>query len=68
MPRTPASNAAQYRYNATHVKRIPLDVQKDHYERIKVHADSRGESVNGFIKRAIDETMERDSVEKEMDE
>lgn len=61
MPRTPASNAAQYRYNAAHVKRIPLDVQKDQYEQIKAHADQRGESVNGFIKRAISETMERDN-------
>ena len=61
MPRTHASNAAQYRYNAAHVKRIPLDVQKDQYEQIKAHADQRGESVNGFIKRAISETMERDN-------
>ena len=28
---------------------------------IKAHAESRGESLNGFINRAIDETMERDS-------
>lgn len=28
---------------------------------IKTHAETRGESVNGFIGRAIDETMERDS-------
>lgn len=28
---------------------------------IKSHAESRGESLNGFINRAIDETMERDS-------
>ena len=27
---------------------------------IKVHADSRGESLNGFIIRAMAETMERD--------
>ena len=30
---------------------------------IKAHADARGESVNGFINRAIDETMQRDGQE-----
>ena len=48
-------------YAKKNLKRIPLDVQKEHYERIKFHAESRSETVNGFIKRAIDETMERDN-------
>ena len=61
MPRTPASNAAQYKYNRTNLKRVPLDVQKEEYNRIKAHADTRGESVNGFIKRAIKEQMQRDA-------
>ena len=49
-------------YAKKNLKRIPLDVQKEHYETIKVHAAARGESVNGFIKRAIDEAIERDSL------
>ena len=28
---------------------------------IQVQAETQGESVNGFINRAIDQTMERDS-------
>ena len=40
--------------------RINLAVPKGEKDKIKSHAESRGESVNGFIKRAIDETMERD--------
>ena len=32
----------------------------DRYERVQAHAEARGESVNGFINRAISETMERD--------
>ena len=28
---------------------------------IKAHTDQLGQSVNGFINRAIDETMERDN-------
>lgn len=34
-------------------------------ESIKAHAAAQGETVNGFIKRAIDEAMERDRREKE---
>ena len=47
-------------YAKRSLKRIPLDVQKEQYEIIKDHAENQGESVNGFIKRAINETIERD--------
>lgn len=48
-------------YAKTHLKRIPLDVRLDKYEQIKAHANKQGESLNGFVKRAIDETMQRDN-------
>ncbi|MCL2865514.1 MAG: hypothetical protein FWE25_08255 [Lachnospiraceae bacterium] len=53
---------AQYdiEYAKTNLKRIPLNVQKDKYNDIKAHADNMDESVNGFIKRAIDETINKD--------
>ena len=47
------------RYAKKALKRIPLDVQKPKYEQIKAAADSVGETVNGYIKTAIDERMER---------
>lgn len=47
-------------YAKRNLKRIPLDVQKEHYEIIKAHAEAQSETVNGFIKRAINETMQRD--------
>ena len=53
-----------YEYQKTKLKRIPLDVTISDYERIKSHADKQGESVNGFIKRAITETMEREQTSK----
>ncbi len=40
------------------VARVRMDREK--YEQIQAHAEAQGESVNGFINRAIDETMERD--------
>lgn len=49
------------KYAKEKLKRIPLDVQKEKYEKIKAHAEKQDESVNGFIKRAIDETIERDN-------
>lgn len=45
--------------------RINLTVPKGGKDKIKAHAESMGESVNGFINRAIDETMERDKAKPE---
>lgn len=47
-------------YAKAKLKRIPLDVQKEKYEQIKTAAGRTGESVNGYIKKAIDERMERE--------
>ena len=49
-------------YAKQNLKRIPLDVPKTIYEEIKAHAEARSESINGFIKRAISEAMERDKT------
>ena len=50
---------------ADKLDRINLTVQKGKKDEIKAHAESMGESVNGFINRAIDETIERDWKEGE---
>ena len=47
---------------AEKLDRINLTVPKGKKDTIKAHAEARGESVNGFINRAIDETMERDNA------
>lgn len=49
-------------YIKDNIKRVPLDMQKDQYERIKSAADIAGESVNGYIKKAIEERMERETT------
>ena len=59
MPRTPAQNRATYKYNKTHLKRVPLDMQLEEYEKLKEFVTARNESVNGFIKLAISERIER---------
>lgn len=50
-----------YDYQKNKLKRIPLDVQKEKYEEIKTAATAAGKTVNGYIKIAIDERMERDA-------
>ena len=37
-------------YRQSSLKRVPLDVSQEFYERIKNAADAEGKSVNGFIK------------------
>ena len=57
-----AQKRATEKYKLSKYKRIPLDVPKETYEKVKAHSETTGESVNGFIKRAITETMERDTA------
>ena len=62
MPLTEKRRESMLKYAKENLKRVPLDLQKSTYEEIKAHAESRKESVNGFIKRAITETLERDKA------
>lgn len=57
-----ASAASKNKWNAKAYDRINLTVPKGRKELIKAYAEGRGESVNGFIGRAISETMERDKA------
>lgn len=51
-------------YNNSYISkaydRVNLTVPKGKKEKIQKHSEKTGESVNGFINRAIDETMERE--------
>ena len=44
-------------YAKEKLKRIPLDVQKEKYDEIKAAAENADESVNGYIKEAIDRRL-----------
>lgn len=44
-------------YAKKNLKRIPLDVTKEKYQEIKRASEKAGESVNGYIKKAIDNRM-----------
>ena len=56
-----AQQKAVHKYVKANYDRMELTVPKGRKDTIKAHAAAQGESVNGFINRAITETMERDS-------
>ena len=62
MSETSAKRKYDIEYAKNKLKRIPLDVQKEKYEEIKAAATAAGESVNGYIKKAVDERMERENI------
>ena len=55
-----AQQKAVHKYVRDKYDRQGLTMPKGKKEIIKAHAEARGESVNGFINRAIDEQMQRD--------
>ena len=55
------------RYEASNYDRLSALVRKGDRERIKAHAATLGESLNGFINRAIRETMDRDRLKAAAD-
>lgn len=62
------SSAVKDRYNAKAYDEIKVRVDKGRKPVIQAHAEAQGESVNGFINRAIDEAMERDLKRNAMEE
>lgn len=62
-----AQTKAQNKYISKTYDRINLLVEKGEKEKIKAHAAEHNESLNGFINRAISETMERDEARNSPD-
>lgn len=61
MPISEAQRKAVAKFNAANYDRIELRVDKGQKDALKAHAESRGETLNGFVNRAIQETLERDN-------
>lgn len=56
-----AQMAATAKYEAKVYDKILVRLPKGKKDEMQAHAEARSESVNGFINRAITETMERDN-------
>lgn len=60
MPTSKAQQKAVAKYMKENYDEIKVRVIKGKKEKIKIHAEQNGESLNGFINRAIDETIEKE--------
>lgn len=61
------SSAVKNRYNDKAYDRINFVVPKGQKDIIRQHAESRGESVNAFILRAVEQTMHQDKRPYKLD-
>lgn len=59
-----AQTRASNKYAAKAYDRIALQVKKGRRDELRAHAEQRGESLNGFINRAIDEAIKHDTEVK----
>lgn len=59
-----AQQKAVAKYEAKKYDKTLLRLEKGRLADLKAHAEGRGESLNAFIVRAIDETIERDNAPK----
>lgn len=60
-PYSQAQNRATQKYLKAHYEEIKVRYPIGNKVRIKAHAAEQGESLNNFMKRAIEETIERDN-------
>lgn len=60
MPTSKAQQKAVSKYMKENYDEIKIRTPKGKKAKIKAYADSKGESINGFVNRAIDETMNND--------
>ncbi len=58
---TKAQQKAVSKYMKENYDVYQIRMPKGKKDTIKAHAEARGESVNAFINRAIDEAMEREA-------
>lgn len=57
-----AQQKSVHKYVKANYDRMELTVPKGKRDLIKAHATLHGESVNAFVTRAVEETMERDNA------
>jgi predicted HicB family RNase H-like nuclease len=62
LPASEARIKANRKYNEKAYDRIELKVPKGKKADLQAHAESKGESLNGLVNRAIDETVARDKA------
>jgi len=61
MAKTKTSSAVKDKYNAKAYDEMKIRVIKGRKDEIQAHAAANGESLNGYVNRAISETMDREN-------
>lgn len=61
MPASKAQQLAQNKWISQNYDRVNLTLPKGRKAELRAHAEQRGESLNGFIGRAIEEQIKRDN-------
>lgn len=67
MALTTARKKANAKYEAKAYDKTLIRLPKGRLDEIRTHIAPTGESLNGFINRAISEAMERDGADKPQD-
>ena len=62
MARSDALDRAIKKYEQEKIDRVTMRVPRGQKEVLQAHSALMGESLNGFLSRAVQETMERDRV------
>ena len=65
MPVSEAQKRATAKYEQQNYDKVLLRLEKGRREIIKAHAEARGESIKGFVSRAIDQAISRDANDAE---
>lgn len=69
MPKSPAKAKADAKYNKKTYEQLTFKVRRDsamNGDVVRLHAQERGESLNGFITRAVAEAIERDNLKPKL--
>jgi len=62
MPVSEAQRRAISKYDSKTYKKVMIRLKLDDLERLHDHIKERGESLNGFVNRAIDNQVKRDKA------
>lgn len=65
MPVSKAQQKAVSKYMKENYDELKVRIPKGEKETIKAHAEAKGESLNGFINRAISQTIRQDEAAAE---
>ena len=64
MPETEAQKRAHKKYMDVHYQQIAIRWPKEFCEQLRAQAQAQGESLAGYVRRAIEQRMERDGAQQ----